>query len=384
MLDCGLSLLTMKSRWPILLTLILAGAAGAHFLKRPAATAKPADGKKPAVPVVAAAVKAEDVPIWLTGLGTVQAFNTVTLRPRVSGALEKMAFTEGQDVKAGDLLARIDPRPYQSALDQAEAKQAQAAAQLASARNDLNRASQLVGSGAESRGKFDELKATSDRFTALEQESRAAAAAAKLDLEFTEVRAPISGRTGVRLVDEGNLVTANQTGGLVVITQLEPIAVMVSLPQENLTALQTRMKANPAPVVIQVVGDDEKVLAEGKLEMIDNQIDTTTGAIRLKASFDNKDHVLWPGQFVSARVLVDTRMQAVVVPTEVIQAGLDAPFAYVIKTDQTVEPRNLRPGPRSGAVTIIEEGLRAGEQVVTDGQSKLQPGASVVIQPATL
>jgi multidrug efflux system membrane fusion protein len=368
----------MKLRWLFLLLLLGAVFFGwRKFQENPERKAAPANLP---VPVVVTKVETKDVPIWITGLGTVQAFNSVTVRPRVGGILEKVAFTEGQDVKVGDVLAQIDPRPYRAALDQATAKQAQSAAQATNARNDLNRVSQLVGSGAESRGRYDELKANADQFTALEQESTAAMEAARLDLDFTTVRAPIAGRTGLRLVDEGNLVTANQSGGLVVIAQLQPITVMVSLPQQNLPALQRRIQSGAGDVIVQAMADDGSVLAEGKLALIDNQIDVESGSIRLKAVFGNEDETLWPGQFVSARVLIDMRKEATVVPTPVVQAGLDGPFAYLVKEDKTVEARNLKVGPAAEGITLIEDGLVAGDTVVLDGQSKLKPGASIAIQ----
>lgn len=368
----------MKLRWLFLLLLLIAVFLGwRKFQEGPQQKAVPPN--RP-VPVVVTKAETRDVPIWITGLGTVQAFNSVTVRPRVGGVLEKVAFTEGQDVKVGDVLAQIDPRPYRAALDQATAKQAQSAAQAANARNELNRVSQLVDSGAESRGRYDELKANADQFAALEQESTAAMEAAKLDLDFTTVRAPIAGRTGLRLVDEGNLVTANQAGGLVVITQLQPITVMVSLPQQNLPALQRRMQSGAGDVIVQALTDDGRVLAEGKLALIDNQIDVDSGSIRLKAVFGNQDEALWPGQFVSARVLIETRKQVTVVPSPVVQAGLDGPFAYLVKGDKTVEARNLKVGPATEGITLIEEGLKVGDTVVLDGQSKLKPGVPVAIQ----
>lgn len=369
----------------VFLLLALAAFAAWHFLpkflpgKPPAAKAGPKT-----VPVTTTVAETRNVPIWLSGLGTVQAFNTVTIRPRVGGALEEVNFTEGQAVKAGDVLARIDPRPYQSVLDQAKAKRAQSATQLANARRELERVDKLVGTGAESRRRYEELEANVGQLAAQEQADAATVGAAELDLEFTAVKAPIAGRTGVRLIDPGNLITAGQNSGLVVITQLQPVSVILTLPQEHLPAIRKRMLADKTPLTVQTLADDGRMFAEGKLELIDNQIDVTSGTLRLKATFPNDDLALWPGQFVTARVLVDTRNQAIVVPTPVVQAGLDGPFAYVVKADKTVEARNLKAGPRVGEVTVIEDGLKAGEQVVLDGQSKLQPGAAITLQSQKL
>jgi len=358
---------------------LLTGAAAWHYAPKRAAAAAPAAPS--GVPVARAAVTERDMPIWLSGLGTVQAYNTVTVRPRVSGSLDKVNFTEGQQVNTGDVLARIDSRSYQSILDQALAKKAQNEALLANARQDFDRTRSLVGGGAVSRTVLDQKQSALDQALAIAQSDIAAVAAAQLDLDFTTVRAPIAGRTGIRLIDEGNLVTASQATALVVITQLQPISVILTISQDHLPALQKRMQSDHSPLIIQALTDDGKVLAEGKLELIDNQIDTSTGNLRLKAAFENKDTTLWPGQFVSARVLVETRPHAIVVPTEVVQLGLNGPFAYVIKKDGTVEARDVKPGPEVDGLTVIESGLKPGEQVVRDGQSKLQPGARVADEP---
>lgn len=379
----------MKPRWVFLLLFLAGlGAALAWRFKpaaKPTASAASAGSSSAGgsgstargVPVVTAEVTVRDMPIWLSGLGTVQASNTVTVRPRVSGSLDKVNFTEGQTVQAGDVLAQIDPRPYRSTLEQAKAKKAQNEAQLLNARSDLARIRALVESDAESRRILEQQEASVAQFAAAAQADQAAVEAAQLDLDFTTVRAPIAGRTGVRLVDAGNLVTASQGAGLVVITQLQPVSVVFAIAQQHLPALRRRLSADPSPPAVRAVSESAENLATGHLELIDNQIDTTTGTVRLKATFANTDLALWPGQFVTGLVLVDTRRQAVVVPSEVVQAGLDSPFAYVIKTDLTVEARALKPGPTVDAFTIIESGLKSGERVVRDGQSKLQPGARI-------
>jgi multidrug efflux system membrane fusion protein len=296
--------------------------------------------------------------------------------------LDEVNFTEGQLVKEGDVLAKIDPRPYEALLAQAKGKVAQSAAQLGNAREELGRVSELVKSGAESRQKFDQFQANVAQYEAQQQADEAAVATAQLDLDFTTVRAPISGRTGIRLIDKGNLVTASQGAGLVTISQLQPISVIFTLPQQQLGAIQQRMAKDKSPLITEVIDDEGKILGEGKLDLVDNQIDTNSGTLRLKATFPNTDETLWPGQFITGQVLVETRQGAIVIPTQVITAGLHGPFAYVVKADNTVEPRTLVLGPRVGDATLIEEGLKSGETVVLDGQSKLQPGAAVSIQPA--
>lgn len=379
----------MKPRWVLLTLLILGIAAAVAWRFKPAAkpgtagsgtksgSASGSSAGSRGVPIVTAEVTVRDMPIWLSGLGTVQASNTVTVRPRVSGSLDQVNFTEGQTVKAGDVLAQIDPRPYRAALEQTKARQAQNAAQLANARRDLDRIRALVESDAESRRLLEQQEASVAQLAAVAQADQAAVDAAQLDLDFTTVRAPIAGRTGVRLVDAGNLVTASQGAGLVVITQLQPVSVVFAIAQQHFPALRRRLSADPAPPTVRALSESAEALATGHLELIDNQIDTATGTIRLKATFANADLALWPGQFVTGIVLVDTRQQAVVVPSEVVQAGLNGPFAYVIKSDSTVEARPITPGPTVDAFTIIDTGLKSGERVVRDGQSKLQPGARV-------
>lgn len=371
----------MKFRWYFVLLLAAIGLALLWHFFAPKKNPLPSANAQKSIPVTVTSVSRKDVKIWLSGIGTVQAYNKVTVRPRVSGVLDEIHFTEGATVKAGDVLARIDPRPYQSILAQAKAKQAQSTAQLSNARIELDRVTNLLQSGAESRQKFDSLQATVAQYVAQEQADAASVQAAELDLEFTTVKAPISGRTGVRLIDQGNLVTASQEGGLVVITQFQPISVIFTLSQQNLASIQKRTTEDKSPLIAQALTDDGAILAEGKLELIDNEIDTTTGTIKLKATFANTEESLWPGQFVTARILVQTRKQAEVVPTQAIQTGLNGPFAYVVKADKKVEARPLKPGPQVEDITLIEEGLQEGEQIVLDGQSKLQPGASVTVQP---
>jgi multidrug efflux system membrane fusion protein len=365
----------------LLLMLAIGGVAVWRTLQKKDDATKAPDPKK-SIPVTTITADVRDVPIWFTGLGTVQAYNKVTIRPRVGGVLDHINFTEGQTVNEGDILATIDPRPYESHLAEAQAKVAQTAAQLTNAIKEVERNDKLVKSGAVSHQLLDQLEANVAQLTAQKQADMAAMNTAQLDLDFTTVKAPIAGKTGMRLIDQGNLVTASQDGGLVVISQIRPISVVFTVPQDNLTAIRKRMSIDPSELTVQAMTNDGQVLAEGKLALIDNEIDVNSGTLKLKATFPNTDETLWPGQFLNARVLVETRMKAVVIPTQVITAGLNGPLVYLVKPDLTVEARTVKPGPEMDGFTLIEEGLDTGEQVVLEGQNKLQPGSHVSIQPA--
>ena len=371
----------MKKRWIFLFLLLIGITVAVVWRGRKDTTAAQTKSvEKQAATVAVITVEEQDAPVWLSGIGTVQASNTVTVRPRTSGALDKVGFTEGSIVKEGDVLAQIDPRPYQSVLAQATAKKSQDEAQLANATLAANRFQTLSETDAVSRQELDQANATVAQLTALVQADEASVQGARLDLDLTTIRAPISGRTGMRMIDAGNLVTANQAAGLVALTQVQPITVIFTLPQQNLAALAPHVRPGAPPLKVQVLGDDEAVLDEGLLELIDNEIDTSTGTLRLKATFKNADLSLWPGQFVSARVLVETRKNAIAVPTEAVQPGLDGQFCYVVKSDQTVELRPLKSGPVIEGRTLIEQGLKAGEQIVVTGQGKLKPGARIIVQ----
>ncbi len=367
-----------RLRYPVLIiAVILIGGLGWLVLR---SSKTPAAPQPRPIAVATFTTEARDVPIWLSGLGTVQANQTVTLRPQVSGQLATVNFTEGQEVKAGDLLAQIDPRPAQAALQQAVAQKAQDEARLVNDRREYERVAALIESRTESRQLLDQRAATLAQSTALVQAAQAAIDTAQLQLDFTAVRAPIDGRTGVRLIDAGNLVTANQPAGLVVLTQTRPVAVVFALPQQALTALRRHpAQAGEGPLAVEVLSDQGQPLARGRLDLIDNQIDPATGTLRLKATFANDDQALWPGQFVNTRVLVNTLTRALVVPTEAVQPGLDGPFVYVVKADATVEPRTLQLGPTVNGFTVIIAGLAAGDQIVREGQNKLQPGARVEV-----
>ncbi len=366
----------MKKVWSVLVLGALLAAGFVVWRQSAASPAAPARAGGPqAVAVNLATAARRDIPVWLSGIGAVQAHNTVTLRPRVSGTLDTVNFTEGQMVREGDVLAQIDPRPYRAVVEQVRAKKQQDEAQLASARLELARVRTLVESNVEGRRLLEQQEATVARLIALVQADEAAIQAAQLDLDFTTVRAPVSGRTGFRLVDAGNVVTANQGAGLVVITQMQPISVVFTLPQTHLRALRARSRPEDA-LIVEAYGDDGAKLAKGRLDLVDNQIDAATGTLRLKASFANDDLALWPGQFVTARVLVDTLRDAVVVPARAVQAGLDGPYVYLLRPDNTVEPRTVKTGLTVEGVTVVE-GLAAGDRVVLDGHNKLKPGALV-------
>ncbi len=369
----------MKRPHPLvfLLIIMLLGGIGWLALRGPRVVA-PVPPRPIAVETFIAETR--DVPVWLSGLGSVQAHQTITVRPRVSGELASVNFTEGQEVKAGDLLAQIDPRPAQAALQQALAQKAQDEARLANDRREFERIRGLIANHSESQQLLDQRAATLDQSTAQVQAAQAAVVNTQLQLDFTSLRAPIDGRTGVRLVDAGNLLTANQPAGIVVLTQTRPIAVVFTLPQQDLPAVRRGLARNPDyALVVEARADSAAAPARGQLKLIDNQIDPNTGTLRLKATFANDDQALWPGQFVNARVLVDTLTGAIVVPSEAVQPGLDGPFVYVVKADATVEPRTLQLGPSVDGFTVITAGLVAGEQIVREGQNKLQPGARIEV-----
>lgn len=322
-------------------------------------------------PVITVKVQEQSVPIWLEGIGTIQAFNTVTVRPRVGGTLEEVRFEEGSLVNKGDVLAQIDPRPYEAILKQAQAKKAQNEAQLKNALSELNRVKSLLKTSAVSQQLVDQSEATVAQLQASIQADEASIQSAQLDLDFTTVRAPLSGRTGVRLVDAGNIVTPNQTAGLVVVTQLQPISLIFTLPQQHLSSLNQQLKPGGKPLLVEAFTQQEEVLAEGTLELLDNQIDPTTGTLKLKAKFPNDDLSLWPGQFVSARLLLETRQNVTLVPSVAVRPGIDFKFCYVVKADDTVEVRPVKTSLQIHGMTLIDDGLKPGEEVVREGHNRL-------------
>jgi len=328
------------------------------------------------IAVDTAAVTRADVPIYLQGLGTVQAFYTVTVTARVDGELNKVAFTEGQAVHKGDLLAQIDPRPNQAAFDQAVATRTRDAAQLANAKRDLERYMTLQPEDLASKQTVDTQRATVDQLAAQIKIDDALIDNARAQLDYTRITSPIDGRTGIRLVDPGNIVRAADVTGIVVVTQVQPISVIFTLPEEALGAVGRALAAGPVRVTT-VTRDGGEVLDEGTLMLVDNQIDQSTGTIKLKASFDNVRNTLWPGQYVNARVLVRTDRNAMTIPDAAVQLGPDGPFTYVVTNDSTVEVRPLILGEQSDGMTIVTRGLAFNEHVVTGNQYRLQPGAHV-------
>jgi multidrug efflux system membrane fusion protein len=328
--------------------------------------------------VTVAPVQTGDLPVYLNGIGTVQAYNTVTVRFLVNGTLEKVTFTEGQDVKAGDLLGQIDPRPYKATLDQAIAAKARDEALLANARLDLARYQKLVAESSVATQVRDTQLALVHQDEATVQNDQAQIEFAALQVVYTAVTSPIAGRTGVRLIDAGNIVQTTNTTGLVVVTQLEPISVLFTLPEDDFSLVNKWMAQGTLTVEATSRADNKK-LSQGTLLLINNQIDQTTGTIQLKATFDNKDHALWPGQFIDAQLLVETRHNAITVPTAAVQLGPQGVYAYVVKPDNTVEMRPIKVSAANPGApeTLVRSGLSAGENVVIDGQVKLRPGVTV-------
>ena len=331
------------------------------------------------VPVSVATVERRDLPVYLTGLGSVTAFNTVAVKSRVDGQLVQVAFREGQEVRKGDLLAVIDPRPYQVALDQAQATLLKDQSQLKNTQLDLQRYKGLVAAGVVSHQQVDTQDALVGQFQGTVDADKAAIENAKLNLTYCHITAPVDGRVGLRLVDRGNMVHANDTNPLLVITQLQPIAVIFTLPEDSLPAVAQHMQARTLKV--EAYGrDDQTRLSTGTLLTIDNQIDQTTGTGKLKAIFDNHERALWPNQFVNVRLLLEVRKNATLVPAAAVQRGPQGTFAYVVKGNNTVEVRAVTLALTQGNVTAIAQGISPGELVVTDGQDKLQNGSKVAFR----
>jgi membrane fusion protein, multidrug efflux system len=344
------------------------GAQAENAQKRPGAPSS-----KP-VPVTIASVEKTDFPAYLFGLGSVQAFNTVVVRTRVDGQIDKIAFQEGQFVKEGDILAQIDPRPYQAAYDQAVAKKAQDEASVANAKLDLHRYVSL-GEFA-TKQQTDTQNSTVQQLTAQIAGDVAAISNAKTQLDYATVRAPLAGVTGFRLVDQGNIVNASTQTGIVTIAQIEPIAVIFTAPEEQLQAIKAALATQP-PKVIALSTDGKRVLSTGTLSLINNQVDVASGTIRLKAIFDNKDHALWPGQSVSTRLLVKNLKDAVVIPDDAVQHGADGLYTFVVDPDNKANLRKIKVSQSVDGRSVVDEGLTPGQRVITTGQYRVQPGSLV-------
>jgi multidrug efflux system membrane fusion protein len=330
-----------------------------------------------AVPVLAVEARVADVPVYLDGVGTARALNTVTVRPQVDGKLLSLSFIEGQDVSKGFLLAKIDPATYQAAYDQAVAKKAQDEATLANAKLDLERYMRLAASNAVNKQQLDTQRALVAQLEAQIKADQAAIDNARAILSYTDVVAPIAGRTGIRLVDEGNLVRAADTTGIVMITQIKPITVLFNLPQQELPQLTRGLSEGPLP--LDALGQDGKPIDKGKVLVIDNQVDQTTGTVKLKAEFPNETLQLWPGQFINVRLLIETLNDIVVVPTAAIQRGPNGTFVYVVRTDDTVTVRQVRVKQQNDQTAAVDEGLKSGEIVVTSGFGRLREGEHVIV-----
>jgi membrane fusion protein, multidrug efflux system len=334
------------------------------------------------VPVSVATAERRDMPYYLTGLGSVNAYYTVSVKSRVDGQLVQVNFKEGQNVKSGDLLAVIDPRPFQVALEQAQATQFRDQALLRDARLNYDRFKGLLqSSGAMSQQQVDTQQATVDQLDGTVRNDQAAIDNAKLNLVYCHITAPVSGRVGLRVVDPGNMVHATDTNALFVITQLQPIAVLFTLPEDSLPSVSRQMEKSTLEVDA-YSRDDQTKLAAGKLLTIDNQIDQTTGTGRLKAVFDNKDNALWPNQFVNARLLLEIRKGSTVVPAAAIQRGPQGNYVFVVKSDSTVDVRQVTVSFTQDNVSVIASGLAPSDVVVTDGQDKLQQGSKIETRPA--
>jgi multidrug efflux system membrane fusion protein len=334
----------------------------------------------PAVPIVADVVKSHDVPIYLEGVGTVIAYNTDMVRSQIQGQLTEITFTEGQTVKVGDLLAQIDPRPYQAQLDQTIANRDRDQAQLANAIANLGRYSDLLNKGFASQQLSDTQKAQVAELQAAIKADEALIEQAKVQLSYTRLTSPIPGVTGVRQIDVGNIIHPTDPNGLVVVTQVEPISLIFTLPETVLPQIQQQQEKSKQPLTVLAYSEDNKIkLDEGALGLVNNEILQTTGSIQLKANFPNRAHRLWPGQLVNARLLLDTRHNGLTVPASVIQQGQTGSYAYVVNPDSSVAIRQIKVAQISDGQALIDSGLNANEQVVTDGQYKLQPGTHVTI-----
>jgi multidrug efflux system membrane fusion protein len=366
----------------LVVALATAVSVGGYFVYDHASRAKQTarTGQEQGIPVSVATAGQADFTVLLSGLGTVQAFNTVTAKSRVDGEIVKIAFKEGDIVNPGDLLAQIDPRPYRAALDQANAKKAQDEATLQNAQLDLQRYQTLARQDFASRQQLDTQQATVAQQTALVQADQAAVENSQTQLGYTDIRAPIGGRVGFRLADQGNIVTAAGQNGIVTIAQLQPISVLFTLPETQINRVSDAMKRGNV-IVTAFSADGSRQLAQGTLAVINNQVDVSTDVIQLKATFANTDNALWPGQSVSVKVLVDTLQNVVVVPQSAVQHGQQGLWAYVVNDHQRVEAKPIEVGESNSDNAVVTRGLRPGERVVSAGQYRLQNGAAVVIAP---
>jgi multidrug efflux system membrane fusion protein len=336
-----------------------------------------ASAKPQPIPVSTGTAERKDTDVYLNGLGMVQAFNTVTVKFLVTGTLDKVLFTEGQDFKAGDILGQIDPRPFQAALDLAIATKGRDQANLENARLDLRRF-QSSGTLATTQQMIDTQTAFVNQLVATVAADQANIDYAKTQLDYATIRSPLAGRAGIRLVDQGNIVHTTDTIGLVVITQLQPISVIFTLPQDQLQEVLKQMNSSLTPLKVIAQGrDSQKQLGEGELLLVDNLIDPTTGNVRLKATFPNTDYALWPGQYVNIRLLLKTLPQVVTVPSTAVQRGPNGMYVYIVKPDSTIAMQSVDVQQMTDGTSVVDKGLDPGAPIVTAGQYRLQPGSTI-------
>jgi membrane fusion protein, multidrug efflux system len=369
--------------WTLVIVLALVALAGYFGWRQfsgdhAAATAAKSAPPPAAVPVTVAQAQTADFPVYLNGLGVVEPYDTVTVRSRVDGQVVKIAFHQGQTVNEGDLLAEIDPRPYQAALDQALSKRAQDEANLKNAQLNLDRYNTLAKQDFASRQQLDTQQATVDQLTAQIKGDQGAIDNAQTQVSYTSIKAPLSGRTGFRLVDPGNIVHATDTTGIVTIVKLQPISVVFTAPEENVPQINKALAAGAVPVTA-LSSDGLKTLSEGHLQLVNNAVDQASGDIRMKATFENTDNVLWPGLSVATRLLVDTLKQVVVVPSDAVERGPNGLYAFVVGDDNKVEAHDIKVSQEGNGQSVILQGLSAGQKVVTAGQYRLKQG--VVVEP---
>jgi multidrug efflux system membrane fusion protein len=378
----------IRHRWRLWLVILIVGLIGIYYLSGRSTTDSATTAAQSAahmvVPVAAVPATVGDLNQYISAIGTVTAYNTVTVKSRVDGQLDKVNFTEGQMVKAGDLLAEIDPRPYQVELTQAEGTLAKDLATLENAKVTYARDKELFSQNVLARQDLDNQESTVGQYAGSIESDKGAVDNAKLQLTYSRITSPITGRVGLRLVDPGNIIHATDATGIAVITQLQPIAVDFSIPEDDLPSLESAMKTDPQLPVAAYDRDMKHKLAEGSLLTTDNQIDQSTGTIKLKASFPNLDNSLFPNQFVNARLLVNTIPNAILIPAAGLQRSQQGSFVYVVKPDKTVEMRPVTVQASQGDVMAISRGVAAGDLVVTDGVDKLTQGAHVSVQTAAI
>jgi len=338
-------------------------------------------GGGPATPVMTDQAIRADVPIFLTGLGTVQAFNSVLIKSRVDGQIVKIRYEEGKDVRAGDVLIEIDRAPFEAALALAQANKLKDEAQRDNARVDFDRYANLAKTGASTTQQLDTTRALVAQTEASVKADQALIDMAQVQLNYSTIRSPIDGRVGTRLVDAGNIVRATDTTGIVTINQIHPIFVSFALPSDSLPQLRAQLKGDD--VIVTALSRDGQVLATGVLAVIDNQINPATGTINYKAKFDNGDDALWPGQFVNLRIQLAIRRNVIAVPVTAVQQGPNGSYAFVVGNDRTVQKRPLKVGALNKTTAIIDDGLQPGEQIVTDGQYRIQAGSKVEVAAQT-